>query len=397
MKINVYPIVSPLHDKNYLSFQTLNLLDEIKTVLDSDINIVELDKLYNADLSLILIQSGGTETEFLRLEGKFKEPFYFLAYDSNNSLAAAMEILSYLKNKNKEAEIFYGSGDYIASRIKKIASSKGEEQLVKLGVVGEPSDWLISSRVDYQAVKRKFNIELVDISLDEVYKGYKKADLIDFKSGYELKDYDEYDLDCSKKIKVSLDKIINKYELKGLTIRCFDIVKKLETTACLALSLLNSENIISACEGDIPSLISMYILKRVTGQSSFMANPCSVDIKKSEIVLAHCTIPLDMTKSYSLDSHFESGKGVAIKGELEKKQVTIFKLSSNLRDYFLTRGEIVDNLNHNDLCRTQVKVHVDSNISYFLKKPYGNHHLIIYGDFYNEIKTYMEKIQYITY
>ena len=136
----------------------------------------------------------------------------------------------------------------------------------------------------------------------------------------------------------------------------------------------------------------MHILNRLTGQVGFQANPSRIDIKGKKMVLAHCTLPLDMPTSYTLDTHFESGIGVAVKGKLKEEVITIFKLSRNLKDYYVSTGKIIRNLNEDNLCRTQIEISVDDDIEYFLTRPYGNHHIIIYGDFKEEIKKYMRKI-----
>ena len=104
------------------------------------------------------------------------------------------------------------------------------------------------------------------------------------------------------------------------------------------------------CEGDIPTMISMHVLNKVTNQVGFQANPSRIDVENSKMVLAHCTLPLSMVDEYKLDTHFESQIGVAIKGELKEEVITIFKLSKNLKDYFVTTGKIIRNLNENNLC-----------------------------------------------
>ena len=110
------------------------------------------------------------------------------------------------------------------------------------------------------------------------------------------------------------------------------------------------------------------------------------------MVLAHCTLPLDMVESYNLDTHFESGIGVAVKGILSEEKITIFKLSKNLKDYYVTTGRIVRNLYEDNLCRTQIYIDVDDNIEYFLNRPYGNHHVVVYGDHKEALINYMKKI-----
>ena len=156
---------------------------------------------------------------------------------------------------------------------------------------------------------------------------------------------------------------------------------------------MNEKGIIGTCEGDVPSLLSMYVLNKITGCSGFQANPSRIDVNNKKMVLAHCTLPLNMVTSYSLDTHFESGIGVAVKGELKEETITIFKLSRNLKDYYVTTGKIIRNLYEDNLCRTQIEISVDENIEYFLTRPYGNHHIVVYGDHKKEIQEYMDKLK----
>ena len=100
-----------------------------------------------------------------------------------------------------------------------------------------------------------------------------------------------------------------------------------------------------------------------------------------------------MVKDYYLDTHFESGIGVAIKGYLNEERVTIFKLSRNLKDYFVTTGTILRNLEEDNLCRTQIEVRLDEGTEYFLTRPYGNHHVILYGDHKEDIVKYMKNVK----
>jgi L-fucose isomerase-like protein len=204
--------------------------------------------------------------------------------------------------------------------------------------------------------------------------------------------FDKKALNDSLRLKKTLEIIKNKYKLNGLTIRCFDLLSSIGTTACLSLALFNKDKFVSTCEGDIPAMISMHVLKEVCNQVGFQANPSRIDVVSKNMVLAHCTLPFDMVSDYKLDTHFESGIGVAVRGKMKEDKITIFKLSKNLKDYFVTTGKIVQNLDEDNLCRTQIKILVDENIEYFLNRPYGNHHIIIYGDHREDIINYMKRI-----
>ena len=386
MKVNVFPLVSSLHSQDKINENTKNLLGELMSAGDVEFNVTSLDDLYEGDLALILIQSGGSEGLFLENFSKLKAPYYLLTYGNNNSLAASLEILSYLKDNNLDGEVLHGSNEYIIDRVKSLA--KGEAKY-RLGVIGKPSDWLIASTVNYDSAKRLHGIDLVDVSIDEIRTRYAES-INDYNLSF---DYDKEEIDKALRLHKVLEGVKTDYNLDGLTIRCFDLLGDLKTTACLSLALLNKEGVVATCEGDIPTMVSMHILNKITGQRGFQANPSRIDVEAGKMILAHCTLPLDMADKYYLDTHFESGIGVAVKGYLKEEKVTIFKLSRNLKDYFVTTGRILRNLEESNLCRTQIEVAVDNSINYFLTRPYGNHHVVIYGDYKTEIEEYMSKIK----
>lgn len=389
MKISVWPIKSTLHDGAFIGEETKKLLEDIETLGDYQFELTNIKDFYHSDLSLILVQSGGSEGLFLEMEEHLKEPYYLLTYGSNNSLAASMEILSYLQAKNQKAEILHGSASYIASRLDSLAH-QATITPVQLGVIGKPSDWLIASNVDYHQVLNRYNINLIDISIDELVDLYHSLDSTRYEEGT-LLEFDEDEVSDAKRLSKAFFMIKEKYNLLGLTIRCFDLLGKIHTTGCLGLSLLNRDKIIGTCEGDIPSMLSMYLLNQISGQPGFQANPSRIDTEKKEIVFAHCTLPIDMAEDYEVMTHYESGIGVALRGKMKETDITIFKLSNNLKDYYVAEGVITENLSENNLCRTQIRIKLDE-VSYFLTSPYGNHHIIVYGKHKDDIIKYMNKL-----
>lgn len=123
-KINIYPIVSSLHDDIYIKSEREKLLKELASLTGYTFNITTIDTLYDSDLAIILVESGGSENYFLEVENKLKEPFIFLTYKHNNSLAASLEILAYLNRQNKKGEILHGEPSIISKRIKELMENK---------------------------------------------------------------------------------------------------------------------------------------------------------------------------------------------------------------------------------------------------------------------------------
>ena len=127
----------------------------------------------------------------------------------------------------------------------------------------------------------------------------------------------------------------------------------------------------------------MKIAQAVTGKSGFQANPARINPETGEMLFAHCTIPFDMVESYELDTHFESGIGVGIRGFMKPGPVTIFKVSGGLGRHFAEEGILVENQGNPDLCRTQQVIQLNDKdaAKYFLTKPIGNHHIIMQGNY----------------
>lgn len=115
--INIYAIDSVLRHGLGIDNKINLLLNEINSYIGVNFSLCELNDLYNANLSLILIKSGGSENQFLKNISLLKEPYYLLTFGENNSLAASLEIMAYLKNHNLKGEILHGNPKYIAERI----------------------------------------------------------------------------------------------------------------------------------------------------------------------------------------------------------------------------------------------------------------------------------------
>ena len=396
--IKVSSFHSDLHRQDVLAQRHASFLAGIEGYLGEQIEVAPIED-YDADLKLVFISSGGSEGIFLKHFSQLKPPYYLLTSGTDNSLAASIEIMTFLNIKGYEGEILHGSPEYIAERIRKILA--GEKQPedrkssdshfsgpVDLGgsfaVVGKPSDWLIASVPDFNQVKTVFGTELVEVKMEELLELYENEKPIDdIREGL--------DFGSSTRLIKAIQKLREKYSLDGLTIRCFDLLDSIHTTGCLSLAQLNNDGFIGTCEGDVMSLLSMAVVRKVAGQSSFQSNPSRIDVNENTMVLAHCTMPYDMAESFGYDTHFESGIGVAVKGELKKAPVTILRLAQDLRTYWCAEGEILDNLNENTLCRTQIEVKLDDlySVADLLTSPCGNHHIVFYGRHRKEIESFL--------
>ena len=312
--------------------------------------------------------------------------FQFAITRTTAGMRLHCKILSYLRQQGMQGEILHGSAQYVSSRIlmlNRVGEAEQKLRQCRLGVIGEPSDWLIASPKDASSVKQKLGVELVDIPMGE---------LLDTMATIPQESSSVADsLPDAYRIYLALKLLIQKYQLQGFTLRCFDLLDTVHNTGCWALAKLNSEGIVAGCEGDVPTMLTMMVVRALCGISSFQANPASINPETGEILFAHCTIPFDMTQRYEYDTHYESGIGVGIRGYVQEGPVTICKLSGDLKRYFITEGQLIYNQAKPDLCRTQLMVRLDdpSQTSYFLTNPIGNHHVIVLGRHAEVLKALM--------
>lgn len=383
--VAIYTLTSELHDERSVNAVTKEFLESlgIEYILKGS----DYSDYGTCGLNLIYVRTGGTEGIFRRilpeLQTKSSRPFYLLTSGKSNSLAASMEILSYLQQHGIKGEIIHGSTDYIAQRInvlERIETALKQLHGTRLGIIGEPSDWLISSHADKAQVKEQLGIELVDIPMQALLEVIEKKDEGAMDASSERVEIQQA-LPGAQRIYEALKDIIVDYRLNGFTLRCFDLLTAVKNTGCLALAKLNTEGYVAGCEGDVPAMLSMMIVRSLLGISGFQANPSSINPETGEMVFAHCTIPLDMVEKYEYDTHFESGIGVGIRGFMKEGPVTIFKVSGDLSRHFVAEGHLVNNQSKPDLCRTQqvIKLCDKSQTGYFLKNPIGNHHIIVPG------------------
>lgn len=383
--IAIYTLTSELHDEQSIRAVTEDFLGSLKVAFELK------DDNYNDygshALDLIYVRTGGTEGIFKRmfpeLQKKQHGPFRLLTSGKSNSLAASLEILSYLRQHNIQGEIVHGTSEYINKRLQlleKVGLAKRQLAGCRLGIIGQPSDWLIASYANRETIKWGCGIELVDIRMQELTDAIAAMpeSMPDETSNVEAI---RQSLPGAHRIFLALKTVIERHGLQGFTLRCFDLLSSFHNTGCLALAKLNSEGYVAGCEGDVPAMITMMIARSLTGYSGFQANPARINPETGEVLFAHCTIPFNMVERYDLDTHFESGIGVGIRGYMKEGPITLFKVSGDLERNFIAEGELIRNQAEPDLCRTQQVIRLSNmnQVNYFLKNPIGNHHIVLAG------------------
>lgn len=167
---------------------------------------------------------------------------------------------------------------------------------------------------------------------------------------------------------------------------------------CFAYTNLRDEGIPAACEADIISLLLMIILHHLADKPSFMGN-IFTDTNDSIITLSHCVAPRKM-RGYDTsplpyvlrDQHWGQfvGSLSAFIGLDIDQEVTLCRLSGDLENMLVTGGRIVDCKDLKGYCRITVKIKIDASLREFIDKTSGNHHVMVYNNYREQLRKLNE-------
>ena len=394
MVINLITFASILQKQATVRSSHETILNELEKYFTVNfVDYRDMHRLTDRDFSLIFIATGGVERMVIQHFESLPRPAILLADGMQNSLAAALEISTWLRGRGIKSEILHGELSETIKRIFVLHSDfQAQLQLkgMRIGVIGTPASWLIASNADYLLAKRRWGIEYVDIPLERVCERYNRTtddevgDACAQLAARALACRDATPEDMLKAMRLyhALKAVIREENLSAITLSCFRLVEMTGTTGCLALALLNDEGIVAGCEGDLQSVFTMLVVKALTGKPCFMANPSMINARTNEIVLSHCTVGLRQTEQFIIRNHFETESSIGIQGILPTGDVTLVKCGGeSLDEYYLSTGTLTENTNYINMCRTQVRIRLNTPAKYFLQNPLGNHHILLFGNY----------------
>ena len=394
MKLNLITFASSLATRESIFTDHHELLDAIKEKYDVQyIFPEELDKPLPEGATMVLVGSGGVEEMVKANINRLPSYVVLIADGLKNSLAASLEILSWMRQNDRHGRVLHGPTGFIMQGIDDYATAYDAVSRLKgkrVGVIGKPSGWLIASNVDYAAMRERWGVEMVDVPLEEVVKGYEAIpdsevqEIADefINKAVGVKEPSRDEVVKAMRLYRSVKGIVERYRLNAFTLNCFDLIPTTHTTGCVALALLNQEGIPAGCEGDEQTLLTMLAVQAVTGEMTFMANPSKIlDNAAHEMVFAHCTIAPAMTDRYIVRDHYESLSGVAVEGIFDPMEMTIVKCGgAAMERYFISNAQLLECTTNPNMCRTQLHLHLDEPLDYFLERSIGNHHVIVKGN-----------------
>lgn len=347
----------------------------------------------------MFIQTGGVESDVIRrYRSRVQQgrggPMLLIAHPAHNSLPAALEILAQVQQEGGVGRIYLLKDKDDAKTLDEIAQTalclEANRKLSedRLGLVGDSSDWLVASSQRPEVVSARFGMKVVPVEVaalrEQIARDPAPAAGPEFAAWDGARGTEGVTRGgFARAVGVfrGLKELVKAYNLSAVTVRCFDLVTQDGTTGCLALSRLADEGITAGCEGDIPSVVMLRWLWHLTGKAGWMANPSDLDVRKGEMLLAHCTVPLGLVGEHRLKTHFESGLGVGIDGTFPVGPVTVLRLGgANLDRWWGAEGTLFESRHADELCRTQVRVRIaPPAVGELLGAPLGNHLVLVPG------------------
>ena len=345
---------------------------------------------------VVFVATGGTERLILESAGfNAREPALLVAHPGHNSLPAAMEVLARVQQLGIRGQVHYLRGPADEDGLQRLAETLQDLRVrralleSRIGLVGEPSDWLVASSPTIETVRMVWGPTVVPVPLESILSApdeevVARGEILarDFRAGAEaLVEPAESDLLAAGRVHAMLRRVVTAGRLDAVAVRCFDLVLRQQTTGCLALAQLNDQGIIAGCEGDLVATVAMLWIHRMTGHIPWMANPSRIDLDRGLLSLAHCTVPRSISGAYRLRSHFESGLGVGIQGTMPTGPVTLVRIGGvRMERLRAIDGDLTRNTDHADLCRTQVEIEVGHDLLQdLLAQPLGNHLVVVSG------------------
>jgi L-fucose isomerase-like protein len=343
-----------------------------------------------AEPLVVLVATGGTERAVLDLhEQRPGRPLLLLAHPGHNSLPAALEALARIHQLGGRGRVTYVAGPEDSEGRTELAD--GLHDLVvaarlrsaRIGLIGAPSDWLVASSPDPRLVQRVWGPAVDTIHLDSLYARLPPAPRpsADADAGTGAVAIAPAARAEADRLHAALRDLVVEGRYDAVSVRCFDLIGELGTTGCVALSRLNDVGVVAGCEGDLVSTVGILWLRELVSALPWMANPARMSRAASTLTLAHCTVPLSLVSSHRLDTHFESGRGVAIAGRFEPGPVTLARIGgAGLDRLWACDATLLTTGDDPSLCRTQVTVRLpDDALADLLEAPLGNHVLVVRG------------------
>lgn len=231
-----------------------------------------------------------------------------------------------------------------------------------------------------------------EVSSEEVAEKHKKLLEVFDASGVT-----EQQVQKVAELSAKLKKFVDNNKLTALAIRCWpEFAADFGISPCAAMSLLQSEDYILGCEGDVEGTISMLAHKAVGAETPFLADLSQVDLKEDYALMWHCGVApcnlWDGKCTRSLDTYFAGGKGVTADFVMKSGEVMILRFDSAGGEYrvFMQKGTGIpmEKLLKGTYVKVRFEKHIKDVLDTVVYSGVAHHVSLAYGDYTKALEIF---------
>jgi L-fucose isomerase-like protein len=196
---------------------------------------------------------------------------------------------------------------------------------------------------------------------------------------------------------VKLERFYREQKLDALAIRCWpEFARDFGIAPCGAMSLLQSEGLVLACEGDIDGALSMLAHQAAGAETPFLFDFSQVDFEQNFALFWHCGVApcnlWDKTSVRSLDTYFAGGKGVTADFVLKSGELSVLRIDSarGLYRMFLQKARAVpmEKLLRGTYMKVLFDRPVDEVLNLVVENGFAHHSSAVYGDYQKTLRLF---------
>jgi len=271
-----------------------------------------------------------------------------------------------------------------------------------IGIIGYRAKGFFNLDIDELDLYKELGLLIDHFELNEIYNIDVDTDKVkerieQIKKIFDISSISEKQLKKVAKLTSKFNKFMESNQLDALAIRCWpEFAADFGIAPCAAMSILQAEGRILACEGDILGSLSMVAHSAIGAEAPYLADFSQVDFKENFALLWHCGVApcnlWDGKCNQSLEPYFAGGKGVTADFVMKSGKVSFLRIDYAPGEYrlFLQKGNIIPM--EKELKGTYAKAVFEDHVKDVLKKIIDNgiaHHIsVVYDDYIRPLEIF---------
>ena len=271
-----------------------------------------------------------------------------------------------------------------------------------IGIIGYRAKGFFNLDIDELDLYKELGLLIDHFELNNIYNvdvdtNKVKERIAQIKKIFDVSAVSEQQLSRVAELTCKFNEFMEHNQLDALAIRCWpEFAADFGIAPCAAMSILQAEGRILACEGDILGSLSMVAHSAIGAESPYLADFSQVDFKENFALLWHCGVApcnlWDGKCNRSLEPYFAGGKGVTADFVMKSGQVSFLRIDYAPGEYrlFIQKGKIIPM--EKKLKGTYAKAVFEDHVKDVLKKIIDNgiaHHIsVVYDDYIRPLEIF---------